>query len=102
MFLNCYLRNYGYIVEYLLVVIIILLYFQKIDIFLYIWYVYVYIYVNGYLLLGMYVYFCYYVESFMECVFDKLYIIENVLFFFNVFLILIYVYYYICNSCWNL
>lgn len=62
MFLNCYLRNYGHIAEYLLVAIIIPLYFQKTDISLHIWYVHVHIYANGHLPLGMYVYLCYYVE----------------------------------------
>lgn len=77
MFLNCYLRNYGHIAEYLLVAIIIPLYFQKTDISLHIWYVHVHIYANGHLPLGMYVYLCYYVESFMECALDKLYITEK-------------------------
>lgn len=54
MFLNCYLRNYGHIAEYLLVAIIIPLYFQKTDISLHIWYVHVRIYANGHLPLGMY------------------------------------------------
>lgn len=41
--------------------------------------------INGHLPLGMYVYLCYYVESFMECALDKLYITENVSFLLNVF-----------------
>lgn len=47
---------------------------------------------------------CYYVESFMECALDKLYITENVSFLLNVFLtsIHVHVHHYICNSCWNL
>lgn len=102
MFLNCYLRNYDHIAEYLLVAIIISLYFQKTDISLHIWYVHVHIYADGHLLLGMYVYLCYYVESFMECALDKLYITENVSFLLNVFLTSIHVHHYICNSCWNL
>lgn len=59
-------------------------------------------YANGHLPLGMYVYLCYYVESFMECALDKLYITENVSFLLNVFLTSIHVHHYICNSYWNL
>lgn len=58
--------------------------------------------IDGHLPLGMYVYLCYYVESFMECALDKLYITENVSFLLNVFLTSIHVHHYICNSCWNL
>lgn len=49
------------------------------------WYVHVHIYANGHLPLGMYVYLCYYVESFMECALDKLYITENVSFLLSFF-----------------
>lgn len=65
-------------------------------------YMCIFMLIDGHLPLGMYVYLCYYVESFMECALDKLYITENVSFLLSFFLTSIHVHHYICNSCWNL
>lgn len=105
MFLNCYLRNYDHIAEYLLVAIIIPLYFQKTDIsFTYLVCTCTYLCQWPFTIRNVCISLLhmYYVESFMECALDKLYITENVSFLLNVFLTSIHVHHFICNSCWNL